>query len=182
MLMAMTRTDGSLITAVPTTDFGFWLRDRCLERNWETYRQVAEYTEVSHAQIRSYVVEGAHPRPPTTRRLAKALRFDERELARIVALSEVVAGGQQAPNGSTTASAVRGIQGSREKAGDRRPTERQAQLLANVAHALLTGNVTEAHERHLDDFVREVDAWHGPDRDGRDDAGGGDSSGDRGPG
>lgn len=176
MLTEMTRTDGSLITAVPTTDFGYWLRDRCLERNWETYRQAAEYTGVSHAQIRSYVVEKAHPRPPTTRRLAKALKVDERELFRIVAMSEVIAGGGPAPAGDLPRhprdfGIDRGVRPAAAPSGPPKATILLYRPDGEV-DALTARN--EREELSIRRVVDAIDAWRAAER-GEGDAGGGES-------
>lgn len=61
--------NGMAITTAPKGRFGQWLLDRFAERGWESYRQAAEYTKVSHTQLRSYV-QGVTPRPGALVRLA----------------------------------------------------------------------------------------------------------------
>jgi transcriptional regulator with XRE-family HTH domain len=65
--------NGMAIRTTPQTPFGRWLLERFTEHHWESYRQAAAYTGISHTQLRSYVL-GAVPSPPVLIRLAE--RFD----------------------------------------------------------------------------------------------------------
>lgn len=64
-----------VIRTKPANAFGQWLLDRFTDRGWESYRQAAEYTGMSHTQLRSYV-QGVVPRPPQLERLAAYFKVD----------------------------------------------------------------------------------------------------------
>lgn len=167
--------NGMVIRTKPANAFGRWLLDRFIDRGWESYRQAAEYTKISHTQLRSYV-QGVVPRPPQLDRMATFFGVDRAFLEDLLGLA--------APAHGSYAFLDRSLS-SRSDSGfgmldpDSARFRRAVEAAAGGALRLLRGDPPESVTEYLRSFEDAVDADIDAEREGRD---GGPSGGPEGAG